>query len=111
MIRRTSAPPAPTSNSVAAAAFAKLNREDLGASEWYLYTYLSGLCQLKGSNPFRTAIHQLRSPAEYKGLTVQPCKMAVNTMKASLEMLEESGLISVHRTEDGRVVHLDITIN
>lgn len=93
------------------ATFQKLNKADLGPSEWYMFVYLSGLAQIKNANPFRTSIFNLRTGEHPGAIHIPPVRMAINTTKSSLEHLEDAGLISVVRTQEGRAVHLDITIN
>lgn len=92
-------------------AFSKLNDQRYGPSEWYLYFYLCGIANVHGCNPFRTSIKQLRHPWTFEGVTVQPMRVAINTLKSAMAILEENGLISVFRTKEGVTIHLDITIN
>lgn len=93
------------------ATFQKLNRANLGPSEWYMFIYLSGLAQIKKANPFRTSIFHLRKGEHPGAVNISPVRMAINTTKSSLETLEHAGLISIVRTQEGRAVHLDITIH
>lgn len=76
-------------------------------SEWYLYTYLTGLAHYKQRNPFTTTMTEMR-----KGIPEQfePLAMARNTAKAALEGLETSGLISIEEEESGVSILLHITL-
>ncbi len=90
--------------------FTKINRTNSGPSEWSLYTYLCGIGAIKGTNPFRTTVSQLRQDWEFEGARVQKLRLAINTVKSSLELLEDYGLVEVTRTKSGVEVYLDITI-
>ena len=80
---------------------------DAGPSEWYLYTFLVGVAHAKQSNPFTITTTDLRRgiPNEF-----EPLRMSLNTIKCSLEELENCGLISIDKEPAGVSVLLHISL-
>lgn len=78
-----------------------------GPSEWYLYTFLIGVAHAKQSNPFTITATDLRRgiPGEFEAI-----RMSVNTIRTSLEELENCGLISINRKGAGVSILLTITL-
>lgn len=76
-------------------------------SEWYMYTYLTGLAHHKQSNPFTTTMTEMRKGIEGQ---LKPITMARNTAKSALDGLAADGLIRIREEERGVSLLLHITL-
>lgn len=91
--------------------YRKLMEADASVQEVYLYGWLQFAGALRRKNPFMTHTSEMRFGApvfEGGNVEIYPCRLAPNTITATLESLEEKGLIVVERITKGRKIELSI---
>lgn len=92
-------------------AFTRMNLEpEASGTAWFLYTYLAAVGAIKGTNPFTTNITELLNGFEFEGQQVSGVRMALNSVKSNLELLEDMGFIEVRREKRAQTVHLTIRL-
>lgn len=95
----------------AASQFLKLMQAEATVQEVYLYSWIQMVAGMRRQNPVNTHISEMRFGAPlFVGSDFEflPCRMAPNTLAATVQSLEEKGLIEIDRSNTGRRIDMAI---